>query len=494
MSFALSRVVFWHMGVRYDSSSLDCFWQYLDLDVLRHRLLPGIFHLHSQPPAFNLFLGTVLKLSPDSPSTCFHLVYMALGFLLYCSLFYFLRLARFSRFTAFLCAFVFIISPNSILYENWLFYTYPVAVLLALAALALRQFEKFHTTRSAVVFLVLLMLVCLTRSAFHLLYLLVATGFVLIPPSGSRRRICVYALAVVSVVLGLYLRTFCLFGCFGPSSWGGMNLAKLAQHSIGTNTISRMVSSGQVPEIAQMAPFQHIEKYPEYLRAQAPDCPELPELSAQEKASGHPNFNHPAYIPVSRAYWNASVLMIRHNFRYYLSGVFDSWMIYCAPSWHYVFLKSNRSALSDYIAFLSAWRMRVWIDVQPLKSAMFGVSAPPILIPLTGLLIPLILLTATVTSAVIAAGAFFQRRTVSLSYVFMTYTVLYVAILGNAVEWGENNRFRVMTDPLIFLLTVLSCRMVFRQAVRMLRRSRCQQSPSPYPEGRADAPFGSGEA
>jgi hypothetical protein len=72
--------------------------------------------------------------------------------------------------------------------------------------------------------------------------------------------------------------------------------------------------------------------------------------------------------------------------------------------------------------------------------------------------------------------------------------VLYVAILGNAVEWGENNRFRVMTDPLIFLLTVLSCRMVFRQAVRMLRRSRCQQSPSPYPEGRADAPFGSGEA
>ena len=98
-------------------------------------------HLHSQPPGFNFFLGSVLKLCPERFTACFHAVYLFLGFMLYYALFFVLRLARFSRPVALLLAFLFILSPSSIFYENWLMYTYPVAVLLALAAWALRRFE-----------------------------------------------------------------------------------------------------------------------------------------------------------------------------------------------------------------------------------------------------------------------------------------------------------------------------------------------------------------
>ena len=38
---------------------------------------------------------------------------------------------------------------------------------------------------------------------------------------------------------------------------------------------------------------------------------------------------------------------------------------------------------------------------------------------------------------------------------FMVVTILYVAIVGNFLEHGENNRFRVQTDPLLYLAFVM---------------------------------------
>ena len=466
--FALSRLFFWLMGVRYDASPLGRFWQYLDIGILQQRLLPGLLHLHSQPPAFNLFLGLVLKLCPVSTALCFQIVYALLGFLLYCLLYFFLRLSRFSRPMAFLCAILFAVSPSSILYENWLFYSYPVAVLLALAAVALHRFQDTRRTIYAGVFLLSIAVVCLTWSAFHLAFLLGCVFLVLIPQGAQRRRVGLCACAAVFMVATLYAKNLAVFGFFGASSWTGMNLSRIASHSIGPDEVAQLVKSGRIPEIANVRPFSPLDAYPETYRTLPPDHADAPELTVEKKASGMPNFNHLGYLSLSKEYQIASSYIICHYPRQYLSASFDSWLRYCRPSWDNALLKLNRAALSGYISALSSWRLHLWIDLRPFRRNLFGVDSRDVayrstgLYPLTSLLFLPSILVATCAGAVVRLSRLVRLGDTSgLAFMFIAATVLYIAVLGNAVEFGENNRFRAMTDPLIFLASIITGKDVY---------------------------------
>ena len=79
IAFIVSRLLYLWAGVRFDQSSLDHFWQYIDISLLQHNLGQSIWYLHSQPPLYNLFLGCVLKLSPQHTALDFQLAYLTSG-------------------------------------------------------------------------------------------------------------------------------------------------------------------------------------------------------------------------------------------------------------------------------------------------------------------------------------------------------------------------------------------------------------------------------
>ena len=486
VSFAVSRVIFWHIGVRFDSSSLDWFWQYLDLNVLRHNLMSGIFHMHSQPPGFNLFLGLVLKCFPNSSGLCFHVVYMLLGFILYCSLYLLLRLSAFSRTWAFVCSFLFIVSPSSILYENWLFYTYPIAVLLVVASIALHRCQERRSTFYAGAFLFIIAIVCLTRSAFHLVFILACVALVVIPREIRNRKVVSCAFATVCLVGTLYLKNLALFGFFGSSSWMGMNMFNIAQHSVGTNVVNELVRLGSIPSVASQPPFSAIDKYSKIDSPQlAP--PGIDPLTTKTKASGTPNYNHADYVRIAQEYRQASSYIIRKNPRLYLSSVFDAWCLYCQPSWHNDFLKRNNQAMSVWLSSLSCLRTQGWIDLRPFKRWAFGAEGEKDLYPVTSLLfLPSIIVFACAGAA--ARISRFARKGDSsgVAFIFMTFTVIYVAVLGNAFEYGENNRFRVETDPLIFLLGAIIARDAYSYAMQRMFRRHANKSVDAYVSPGAD--------
>lgn len=473
LSFLLSRLIFWFMGVRYDSSSLSWFWQYLDIEVLKNRLLPGLLHLHSQPPGFNLFLGVILKLFPNSPLLCFNVIYVALGFVLYCSLYYLLRLVRLSRFVALLCAFCFIVSPNSILYENWLFYTYPLAVLLVLAAVALRRFQDDTQPFYAGIFFLLVAIICLSRSVFHLAFFLPCVVLVLIPRGNQRRKITLFACAALCVISTLYIKNFYMFGFFGGSSLKGMSMAKVAAASIGHDRINRLVKSGSISSIFYLSPFLHLNQYPEELRRHALplNCLNVPELTAERKASGSPNFNHRDYITISQEYEKGAIFIIRHYPRLYLFKVCHSWLVYLKPSWQNVFLEKNVNAIRNYISFLSLFRLRYWIDLRTLVRIPSGITGKNFMYPVTNfLLLPPIFFMVFILGIFRMCRLFITGETSHLAYLFMIYAVMYIAVVGNMIEIGENNRFRVMTDPLVFVLVVATLRDVCVYTMVMWRK------------------------
>src|SRR5438477_6896176 len=81
VAFAISRVIYFWLGVRFDMTPLASFDQILDPLLLRERLAESLWYLHSQPPAFNLYLGLVLKSCAGFEATAFHVAAMLIGLL-----------------------------------------------------------------------------------------------------------------------------------------------------------------------------------------------------------------------------------------------------------------------------------------------------------------------------------------------------------------------------------------------------------------------------
>ncbi len=484
LSFALSRMLYGMMGVRFDASTLDWYWQYLDVELLRNDLLKSLYYLHAQPPGFNLFLGTVLKWCGDSADRCFHAAYMVMGLAIYGGCLGVLRRSGVARSWAVLLSFLFMISPSAILYENWLFYTYPVAALLVLSAWSLSAFEQTGRGRYAGVFLGLIGLLCMSRSSYHLVYLVACTGLILLPRRVPRKRIGWVAAVVCGVVLAWYLKNAALFGFFGGSSWTGMNVYRIASHAVGREAIQEQMERGHLPEIAGIKAFSPVTAYPGEVLKTMDDYPDHPALTKKRKDSGEPNFNHAAYLAISRQYGDVSKQLIRENRPAYGAAVFDAMLRFSRPSWQYWFFPANREAIAPVISLLTFMRGRDHsVNLQPVTRILFGVDEwRPY--PIADLwLIPLLVMAAIMALPKISRMA---RRggADGLGFVFMTMTVWYGALLGCTMEYGENNRFRVEMDPLFFLLAILIIMEVGRCAVGWITRQKTGRDSTPAGERR----------
>ena len=91
LTFLLSRAVAYVVGIRMVLRPLYQGIQILDPQLLRHHLLESIFYLHSQPPLFNLFLGTVLKAFPVHFGAAFQVFYWIAGLFLVTGLYTLMR-------------------------------------------------------------------------------------------------------------------------------------------------------------------------------------------------------------------------------------------------------------------------------------------------------------------------------------------------------------------------------------------------------------------
>ncbi|MDF1562819.1 MAG: glycosyltransferase family 39 protein [Deltaproteobacteria bacterium] len=448
--YLLSRALFSWMGVSFDESPLTRSWQNLDVVALQHDLLAGVHHQHAQPPLFNLFLGVVLKLFPVAHAAAFSLVFRALGLAAYLLSYAILTRLGFGRKIAFLAATLFILTPTAVLYESWLFYTWPIAVLLALAAYLLLLHEETLEVRYAVGFLVVIALLCLTRSMFHVVFLVACAAGVLLVRSPGRRRILAFAVGLLLVVGALPLKNYLVFGSAQTSSWLGMNLWKMVGHNVAGADLPMDAGVGAVPA------FSPIDRYPERYREVPARFSSVPVLREERKSTGEPNLNHHGYLAVSREYLKGARHLIAADPGAYLRSVGKGWGYYCRPAWDYWFLQDNRERLQPYIDLVSLAPIRFL-----LEELFLGEDAAAGAFPRSSYLLVPGMLILVVVNLVLGLVRRFRGGSRPRSIVFLAFlvlTVLYVALLGNALEYGENNRFRVQTDLLLYLAVIVSLR------------------------------------
>jgi len=450
LAFIISRVLFYWAGIRFDDSSLPWHWQFIDPYLLKTSLLESLYYLHSQPPFFNFILGLILKLFPHHATLAFTFSYWIFGLALGYSLFWIMTRLGVSDWLSMLLTILFIINPALILFENYLFYTYLEALLLCLAAFFWMRFLKKGTFLNGFFCFLFLSFLVLTHSLFHFLWFLVFPAILLFSQSGQRKKIIWVGLFPFLLALSLYAKNGILFGQFAGGSWLGMNFSRITTFKIPVEERQRMVDQGEISSLALIHPFSPVTAY----RDSISPCPTtgIPVLDQEKKSTGFINYNHIAYIEISKKYLQDALFVFRFHPEAFFRGLSHSFFYYFLPSGDPLFFTDNWAHIRNYdrvFNLLVYGRLltddRIRLREEGLVRKLFN----------TGIFMVL------GYSFLIFYGLFLIIKGLKgkpkdwsflLTILFIWLNILYVTLIGNAFEVGENNRFRFLIDPFFIIL------------------------------------------
>lgn len=459
--YLISRIGFYMAGVRFDLSPLASSWQILDPALLRHHLFESLAHMPGQPPLYNLWLGTVLKLSDalggDEQLTAvlFRLSLSCLS-LTSCLLLYGLcRALSIHRGLAFAVTAVFMCSPALALYESLPYYSVPVLCLLMAIAWSFHACLTAFTPLKASLFCLLMAVLIATRSMFQIEWMAVLLAYAAWVLPGHRRTLLLAAVLPLVFVLALYAKNVVLVGQFSTSDWMGMSLAKLTTLQLTPEERQRLVAAGRM---SPMALDDKAFDIPEAYEAHLGGAPHTGHavLDDKRKSTGRVNFNYLHYGTIADMAAADARVAIQTHPTVYLRSMGRAWLMFFRPASDYPFLKHNRDALglwSRGYAYLVAGQP-VYPD-QPafaLRPATVGIF---------------IMLGYVIAAAfgVYLIGRALRRRRLSpadATLIFLWLNIMYVGVVGNALEIDENQRFRFAINPMISLLLVVAVQRLHR--------------------------------
>ena len=448
LAFVVSRIVYRMLGIQFDSSPLLWFWQILDPYLLTNHLTSSLLYLHTQPPLFNLLLGLFFKLFPGSLNVAFSVFYLGLGLVLFWSLYQIMTSLGVNDKIAALLTILFSVSPACVLYENWLFYTYLMALFLMLSLLFLRRFVSGQGFWPCFLFFLSLALCVLTRTSFHLIWFLVLLLLVLRLQRLHAKRILLASAFPLLLLIFLYAKNLYLFGEYPGSTWLGMSLFKIVSSEVSLEDRQRLFAESRISEISLFPSYSWLTTYPLAMRRTAPTG--IPALDQKAKTTGFNNYNHIAYSEISRYYLRDSLFLIRWSPSLYWRAVRESFRIYAFSASELVFLRSNREKIP-------------WFDAVANRILFGNFSGKPEG-PYWFLLLGI---PALCVYSIAKTSALFKQGNVAAAVplVFLSFNVFYASIIGNLLEIGENHRYRFEIDGFLVILSGLALTDLYR-AVR----------------------------
>lgn len=482
-AWLVSRLGAYLLGVRFDPSMLPLALQHLDLGALEDHLLQSLWYQHDQPPAFNLLIGLVLKLSPLSPELTFHLLWLALGVALVVIVHALLRGLGIGRWVAVVATVVITASPTVLLYENWFAYEYPLTVGLTALGLAALRWVRNGSLWALAAVVLLAGGASLTRSLLHPVWFAAIVVLALLArrPARAERWAGVAIVAVPALLIAVLLaKNVVLFSSPSFSTWFGWNLQRVTIDELPPDVKQGLIDDGTLSRMANIPVFLPLENYAGEVPPCTPAHPDVPVLADPTKpTTGRENFNAECYLPVLREAQRNALAAARARPGDTVRAVVGSLQIWSESSSQYAFVYDNR----QHVNTIDQWyRQLVLLDVPydpPVKTnAGWWI---PIGTPGGRWRFSMTIIVGTlVTIAFGLRGVWrvLRRRTsvepVDAALAVIGTTVAFVTVVGNVFEIGENNRFRFMVEPLT--LIVLTWAAV--QAARAVQRARQRRSPS----------------
>ncbi len=180
--------------------------------------------------------------------------------------------------------------------------------LLSMATLALYKFVETRRTAWCVTFFVLLGVLLLTRSLFHLAWMVLVAGVLAALVSEHRKQILLGALAPVLVVSLWYGKNYVHFGSFSASSLMGLGLSNITMMMVPVQDLAPLV---QKKELSVWALVSRYENAPAMFRTGQSVPTGIPVLDDITKSNGWLNYNHRDIPTVSGYYTHDALAVIR---------------------------------------------------------------------------------------------------------------------------------------------------------------------------------------
>lgn len=433
--FLVSRSLLPVFEINFEYHSIYTYWQYLDIETLQQDLLHGLWFDHTQPPFFNLLLGWLLKLSGSQAPVVFMLLFKVLSLTNTILLFQLSR--KWTNDHAWIplaTALLYLLSPGTMIMEHELFYTPLISFLLLLAARALGSLQNRIGWRPSLLFFGSLTLICLTRSMYHLYWLIVIAlllGFYYRGRAGWKKLMLCAGLAI-ALTGSVYVKNKVVFGKFTASTWLGMNLARNVFHDV---QVSDSAS------IARIEPFSAISAYRDYIPESFVDHyrGKMDRVLIKELKNGiYLNEKQVGYIPVSDAYLAACKNQVKARPAAYLKNVAQSAIIYFAPMTRYPSTEFQARKLR-YYDLLYSFNLSQLAEGKQQRRVALVLSALPKMAFYAFIFVLLFL-------------EYRRKRSLAILPLFVTLLFAYSFTVSSFFEHFENMRFRFEAEPLFLVV------------------------------------------
>lgn len=467
-AFVISRILAYLAGMRFDDQWIPNAWQFIDPKLLQHDLIPSVAWAHTQPPLFNFFLGVVLKFSPLPTAITFQATFLALGLVLTLSILTLARTLGCRRTTAIVVTILITCGPPTLLYENYLFYTYVTTVLVTLAAVLLARWIRTRHVGWFAGFVLVVGTASLTQALLHPVWFaaVVALAWIARPPR-THRVLAVAPIAILLVVfVSITVKNDVVAGVPSLSSWAGMNLSRVTVEQLPTDVREDLVARDVLSPVSEVPSFSNYSDY-EPLMPPCEPTRHVVVLDQSVKSTNYVNFNYECFGPVFRQAQTDALAALRAEPGSALRASAASWQLSFMPTEDYQYLAPNRPSIERYD---DLYRRLVLLTVPlpplvHLPTDLGGAYADPVPFSVTALLALL-----AVASECVRSIRRWRRSGADAAAAVALYiglTTLFVLVVGNATEIGENNRFRTAVEPLcLVVLGAVIDRLLVRWSAR----------------------------
>ena len=464
-AFAISRILYWYAGLRFDAGPVDKYWQFIDPVLMKTRLMESLFYLHMQPPGFNLAVGLTVKLFPNLYPAVLQAIYLIIGIALAFSLLHIMRLMRVSEPVAVVLTVLFIVNPGCAMYENFAIYEYPIAILLMFAAIALFRLCQQPVVWRSLLFFGLLFGLAMIRNIFHVLFLaaIAAALWFLLPK--ARRVVVAGALPFLALILALQTKNWILFDSFTTSTWAGMNTGVVTTFQLTPDEARKLIDSGVLSPIAAIPPFSDLNLYSPFIHPVASRG--IPVLDQAATSTGHPNFNDLGYLQVHKLYISSASAVLVHFPSAYARSVAIAWFSYFLPTSDLHSFDLLRPKLDPFDRLYSEVVFGQFRQAGSRKD-LRAIRATEGVLPLvlyTGVFLmaglPLLTVWTLLQFLPKRRGRWNVEQRIVLG--FLIFTIVFSTGVSNFLSTFENNRYRFPLDGYYTAIAGLAITRVMRR-------------------------------
>ncbi len=444
-AFAVSRAGYIAAGLRFQTAQAFSVIHLIDAPVVESEPLRSVWFDHAQPPVFNLLWAGSLRIGGTHPGRVLWPLLLACGLATGVALLRLLLRFGCSPVLAAGMAGAWTVSPTAALVESYPIYT-PLEMLgVVLAALALHRWATSGRLPDVAAAVGAAAVLGLTRSTFHLVWIVGVIGLAVAARHLEWRRVVGVASLPLLLVVGWYVHGALLFDSFGVSSWAGGSLSRVTVHQLDPTERERLVTDGTLSIYANFPPFLGLEQMglpPTGRTDPRTDAAVLNERTSSDPT--RPNLHHRDYLDVNDAMLDDATWVVRNRPGTYLRGVARSVTVTYTSSSGWFGYRPNVDHIEGAVVaermVLGAWdepSLRFLI-IEPRRAGVGEVAWVVVVAHLAALLL--------VPRRLIRDRAWRTRSPNDVSITFVWATVVFLTLVTVALEFGETNRMRSVSD------------------------------------------------